>query len=305
MSDSQELPWSDHPNAPNISHPIYLAEKTTFARSLIASILYGMSKTPRLHVRLSVNILFLWFVLGIVIVLSFQSMAALFDPVHRRGEGIRWGLVSFTAVMFLLATIQTALDLDIQSISYIDNRAFSGIGDGISPGPLGYQVFISADALAIVPNIMFALSSWLADGLLVSSLFGIAIPCPTKLLLSSIVAILSTSRTSGSSPSPASCTSVLWVRVYVLHELSVTLKANRRQYSDGYNVHLPVHGIGRRPVGLPSILYDFTFIQYPPHPDDHHPAHPVRQEHSDSHGGNRKRSTVQCHRHHDQRVLYH
>ena len=261
-----------------------------------------MLRTSSLHVRLSVNILSVWFVLGIVIVLSFQTMAALFDPIHHRGEGIKWGLVSFTAVMFSLATVQTALDLDIQSISYIDDRAFSGVTeDQMEPGPLGYQVFISADALAIVPVFMFALSNLLANGLLVGSLFGIAITCPTKLLLSSIVAILSTSRTSGLWPSLASCTSLPWVRVDVLHELPVTLKANRRQYSDGYNIHLPVHGFGRRLLGLPSILFDFTFIDHPPRPDDHHPAHPVRQEH----GGNRKRWIVQCHRHHAQRVSCH
>ena len=172
-------------------------------------------------------------------------MTALFNPVYCRGERIKLGLVSYTAVMFSLATVQTALNLDIQSISYIDNRSFSGIKGLIEPGPLGYQAFISADVLNIVPDVVFVLSNWLADGLLVSSLFGITITCPTKLLLSSIVAILSTPRTSGSLPSLASCTSVLWVRVYVLRELSVTLKANRRQYSDGYNAHLSVRGVDR------------------------------------------------------------
>ena len=149
-------------------------------------------------------------------------MAALFDPIHRRGEGIKWGLVSYTVVMFSLATVQTALNLDIQSISYIDNRAFSGEGV-IEPGPLGYQVTIITDALDIVPTAVLVLSNCLADGLLVSSLFGIAFTCPTKLFLSSIVAVLSTPRTSGSSPSSASCTLALRVR---LHELAATLKAN-------------------------------------------------------------------------------
>ena len=186
-------------------------------------------------------------------------MAALFNPIYRRGEGIKWGLVSYTAVMFSLATVQTALNLDIQSISYIDNRAFSDIEDLIEPGPLGYQVSIITDALAIVPDVMFALSNWFADGLLVSSLFGIAFTCPTKLFLSSIVAILSTPRTSGSLPSPASCTSVLWVRAHVLHVLLVTLRANRRQYSDGYNTHLPVHAADQFRMGRHSILFDFTF----------------------------------------------
>ena len=114
--------------------------------------------------------------------------------------------------MFSLATVQTALSLDIQSISYIDNRAFSGEGV-IEPGPLGYQMTIVTDPLTIVPTAALVLSNWLADGLLVSSLFGIAFTCPTKFLLSSIVVIFSTLRMSGSSPSPASCTLALQVRI--------------------------------------------------------------------------------------------
>ena len=98
-------------------------------------------------------------------------MTALFDPIHHKGKGIKWGLVSYTAVVFLLATVQTALNLDVQSISYINNREFPGINGQIAPGPLGYQTIIYAEALSVVPYAMLALSNWLADGLLVSSLF--------------------------------------------------------------------------------------------------------------------------------------
>ena len=45
MSDSQESqPWSDNPNAPNISHYVYFLEKIWFAGNLITSILYGASQ---------------------------------------------------------------------------------------------------------------------------------------------------------------------------------------------------------------------------------------------------------------------
>ena len=73
--------------------------------------------------------------------------------------------------MFSVATVQTAMSLDILSISYIDNREFPGIDGVIStdPGPWGYQFFISPEALSIFPNVMFTLSDWLADGLLVRS----------------------------------------------------------------------------------------------------------------------------------------
>ena len=57
---------------------------------------------------------------------------------------------------------------DIQSISFIDNREFPGVGDTIPPGPLGYQLFIYSKPITIVPNLMFLLNNWLADGLLVS-----------------------------------------------------------------------------------------------------------------------------------------
>ena len=213
-------------------------------------------------------------------------MAALFNPVYRRGERIKWGLVSYTLAMFSLVTVQTALNLDTQSISYIDNRAFSDIKGLIEPGPLGYQVSIITDALAIVPDVMFALSTWLADGLLVSSLFSITFTCPTKLFLSSIVAILSTPRTSGSLPSPASCTSVLWVSAYVLHELPVTLGTNRRQYSDEYSAHLPGHAVDHFRMGRHSILFSFAFTQHYTHPHDRRPAHPARQGRSCCYGGN-------------------
>ena len=43
---------------------------------------------------------------------------------------------------------------------------------------------------------------------------------------SSIVAMSSTPRTSGPSPSPASCTLPLWVRIRALHESAVTLWTN-------------------------------------------------------------------------------
>jgi len=51
-------------------------------------------------------------------------LVALFNPVNRKGEGIRWGLVSYTILMFVFATIFTAVNLHIQSTSFINNREF-------------------------------------------------------------------------------------------------------------------------------------------------------------------------------------
>ena len=171
MSGIQDPPWSTNPNAPNITHEIYFAEKANFAGILIGAILYG---TPKTLITCTVLTLSVRSILGIVIVLFFHCMAALFNPINRRREGIKWSLVSYTAVMFSFVTIFTAMNLNIQSISYIDNREFPGVDGVLPPGPLGYQWSIYSNVLTIVPNLMFVLNNWLADGLLVGRLFAAA-----------------------------------------------------------------------------------------------------------------------------------
>ena len=105
---------------------------------------------------------------GIVIVMFFQCMDALFDPVNRAKGGTKWPLVAHTAAMFSFVTVYIATSLDLQSISYIDNREFPGIDGLVPPGPLGYQLSIYYKAINLVPNLMVLLNNWLADGLLVS-----------------------------------------------------------------------------------------------------------------------------------------
>jgi len=95
-------------------------------------------------------------------------MGAFFDPGNRRREGIKWGLVVYTCLMFSFVTIFTAMNLHIQSISFIDNREFPGFPDLLPPGPLGYQFLIYSKVLSVVPNLMFLLNNWLADGFLVT-----------------------------------------------------------------------------------------------------------------------------------------
>ena len=101
--------------------------------------------------------------------LFFQCMATLFDPIHYKREGIRWGVVSYTVIMFSFATVFTATNLNIQSISHIDNREYTS-------GPLLYQVSVSQNVLNITPTFMFLLNNWLADGFLVGSWFGLVLP---------------------------------------------------------------------------------------------------------------------------------
>lgn len=102
-------------------------------------------------------------------------MTAMFHPVHRRGQDIKWGLAFYTTVMFSSVTALTGIRLYIQSVSYIDNREFPGIGSRVPPGPLGYRSLICTGVLGIIPNVMFNLNNWLASGLLVSSLFDVTL----------------------------------------------------------------------------------------------------------------------------------
>jgi len=108
-----------------------------------------------------------------LIVLFFKCITALLNPIYRRGESIKLGLVSYTVVMFSLATVFTAMNLDLESIAYIDNPNFTGITGVEKPGPLGYLDFIYLKTINVVPNVAFVVSNWLGDGFLVSSLFNV------------------------------------------------------------------------------------------------------------------------------------
>ena len=137
----------------------------------MGAILYGTHERPHLHVCPSVLTSFVRFVPGMLIVLFSKSMTALFNPVYRKGESVKWGLVSYAVVAFSLATVFTASNLNIQSISYIDNRNFPGIEGALPPGPLGYMLSINSKGIGVLPNAIFPLNGWLADGFLVSFLF--------------------------------------------------------------------------------------------------------------------------------------
>ena len=167
MSDVRGQPWSYNPYAPNITHHLYVQEKVTLAVTFIEPVLYG---TPKAFLPTPVLTLPARFVPGLLVVLFFRCMAALFNPVRRRGDAIKCGIVSYTVVMFLIVTALTGIQFDIHSLCYIENRGFPGAGDALPPGPLGYHSFISSDALTVVHIILFFLNAWLADGLLVSYL---------------------------------------------------------------------------------------------------------------------------------------
>jgi hypothetical protein len=97
-------------------------------------------------------------------------MGALLNPANHTKKGTKWGFVAHTVAMFSFVTISTVASLQIQSISYVDNREFPGFGpSGFYRGPFGYQSLIVFTAISDIPSIMFFLNDCLAHGLLVSS----------------------------------------------------------------------------------------------------------------------------------------
>ena len=101
--------------------------------------------------------------------------------------------------MFSAVTIYNAITLNILSIAYIDNRAFTGVDETLPPGPIGYQYLTYSDPMDVVATLMFLLNNWLADGLLVSSVpSSVVRVCDVVRISRSIVASLFIPRTTGS-----------------------------------------------------------------------------------------------------------
>ena len=167
-------PWTIHHNNPG---PVTLTLRRSHIRctllrrrtspdlSLVRSSMVRPRIRPSIHSHLRLHV-----ILGVVMILFFRCIGALFNPVNRTERGVKWGLVAHTTAMFSFITVYTATGLDLQSISYINKRAFPGVDGVLSPGPLGYQFLIYSNAINVVPTLMFQLNNWLADGLLVSSI---------------------------------------------------------------------------------------------------------------------------------------
>jgi hypothetical protein len=164
MADPQTGLWSDSPNAPQISRALYLVEKANFAGISLGVISYGV---PACRPSASVCTHFGSFILGIIIVLFFQCMSALLNPVDGTRGRIKWPLVAYTVVVFSIVTLSNAIGLDVRSISYVDNREFPGIDGELPPGPAGYENLLTLEAI-ILPSVTFFLNNWLADGFLVN-----------------------------------------------------------------------------------------------------------------------------------------
>jgi hypothetical protein len=165
--DSSEAPWFGGPYAPPIPYREYIAEKRNFAGCLIGATVYGMLTNLWVHPSILISSV-RSMIVGIVIVLFFQCVGALLAPADRRGGVVKWGLLIHTGAMFTFQTILIATLLDLQSVAYIDNRAFPGADGAPWAGPVAYQLYIYSKAISVAPVITFLLNNWLADGLLVS-----------------------------------------------------------------------------------------------------------------------------------------
>ena len=108
-------------------------------------------------------------------------MTSLLDPERRPKGGIRWGLVAHTMVLFSVATAFALSNLNLQSVSYVDNREFPDMGDGF-PGPFNWQFFVYNKPIVFFPSIMFIINTWLTDGLLVCS----TIESPLRFLMRAV-----------------------------------------------------------------------------------------------------------------------
>jgi hypothetical protein len=91
----------------------------------------------------------------------------LLGPISRTKKGIGRGLVLQTVAMFTFITIYNALQLVVQSFSYINNREFPG-NHNYPPGPLAFWFPGFESTSLIVTAAILPLNQFLADGLLVS-----------------------------------------------------------------------------------------------------------------------------------------
>lgn len=122
-------------------------------------------------------------IVGIIIALFVKCIRVLLNPVNHTSRGIRWGVMIHTVMMFSFATIFVAVSFAAQPVYYVDNRKYPGF-NGKGPGPVGYFANVAYfKAINLIPNTMFLLNNWLADGILVSHILNRAPRCSTLVAL--------------------------------------------------------------------------------------------------------------------------
>lgn len=129
---------------------------------------FSMVCTRYLHllVRLTTQIPPVPLILGMLIVLFFQCVAALLNP-EPCGRGYQVGTRILHCGHVLVRDRTQRNTANSRSSSYIDNREFRGVEGFLPPGPFGYLLFTWSRATTIATSPMFLLNYWLADGFLV------------------------------------------------------------------------------------------------------------------------------------------
>ncbi|KIJ63973.1 hypothetical protein HYDPIDRAFT_154930 [Hydnomerulius pinastri MD-312] len=95
---------------------------------------------------------------GVSLVLFVQCMVAFLKRTDVSSPN-RWGLMTYTLLMFSCSTIFVALDSTLFRNAFVDYRNYPG-------GPIGYSVATYDAPMSITANAFFMLANWLADGLL-------------------------------------------------------------------------------------------------------------------------------------------
>ena len=108
---------------------------------------------------------------GIVIILFFRCMDALFNAANCPRRSIKWPLVAHAVAMFSILAVSAVIYINARLVSYIDNQRFTGDNGLEFPGPLLSRDYIYSQANSVVLNITIFLNACLADGLLVRSAF--------------------------------------------------------------------------------------------------------------------------------------
>ena len=99
---------------------------------------------------------------GVVVVIFFHCMEALFSPNRRNQRGVKWPLVAHTVAMFSFVTVSVVTGLYVAFLVFIENREFPS-----ASGFFGYNDLLTPTPIGVVSNTPFFLNGLLADGLLV------------------------------------------------------------------------------------------------------------------------------------------
>ena len=100
------------------SHASCTFRKKAISSQILSVQFYTVcANSPSLHAHLPTPSFSDLLIPGLLVVLFFRCITALFNPTCRRGRGIKWGLVSYTTIVFLVGTVVSGMGFNIKSDS--------------------------------------------------------------------------------------------------------------------------------------------------------------------------------------------